>query len=1701
MSTSIDERVVEMRFDNRQFEQGAQTSLSTLDKLKNSLNLLGNAEALKSLGDVDTSGMSKLGSATDTVKEKFSILHEIAVGALREIGAKAANLGMQMLDQVNPLNQVNAGWDKYGEKTSAVQTIMAATRETWQKSAESLGFEGTQMEFVSDQLEKLNWFTDETSYGFTDLVSNIGKFTNNGVALEDAVTSMQGIATWAGLSGANVAQAGQAMYNFSQAMGAGSMKLQDWKSIENANMATTEFKQTVIDTALEMGKLKKNADGTYQAIQTIQKGGPTSFDIATFSTSLKDAWFDKDVMTTALEKFGKFTDELYKFQELSGMDTSSEVLGLLDKYAEAGEDSAKKLEILNQVSEETGMSVEDLAEDFEYLNSKELELGKRAFKASQEAKTFQEAIDSVKDAASTAWMNIFENIFGNYEEAKSLWTDFANNLWDVFVGPLDSLSTITSLWKELGGRDDLIDGVYNMAEAIGAVVDALFSGIGELDTDEAAKGLAGITKRFKEWSESIIPTEEQLEKIRKVSDIVFGTLRKGVGIIKDFGKNIFDSAKKITTYIKNSERMQKLSETISKAFDNIYKSIKPLSERFELFFGTIKKTPEFKQLSQKLDNVKNSILDFLGSNVVDRLIDVFDKLANRDLVSDFDPMTLVGKVRSGMRSVMEWFDKARTKIEEFGQKIGIDGIWKNITDAFKNLKKSEFSLQDFTDFFTTVGENIKEALRNIWETVTTGEYSPSNLYNSAKNALSEFAQGFLDGWKGVDLSFLWDVAKKGSIMFILIAVGLMVTHIANFAKKVAEIPKGFTDILEEVQETLGAYQNKLKAEALKEVAIAIAIMAGSIVVLGMVPTENLLKGTLVLSALLILTTKLIEVLSKYMDGKAQKGAIQLDKVGLTMAQAAKRIATLGGLAAMFIGFGIAVGILANVVDTLGKMNINQGLQGAIGLIGIATILVTAFKYITAMDLSGLGFGTAISILAFAEALKMLVAPIQILGGMSLWELIKGVGSLALAVLALGEASAIANPIMIASLGKGMFVLASAMVVMGGAGLIFNQVEWSSLGKMLLVFAVGLGTLMLAAAPAEALSVGLMALGGSILMMGGGLALGAAAVWLFADAITKMSDSLVPFAESLVSAAEIVSNGSDTIVKAFESILVGITEVLINNRGMLITGVLQTLSQIILAMLGWLETNTLPITEAIVKAIIGIIKGVAVAIGTNADEIGEAIELVLVALEVLIMEGISGILEGIFGAIPGAKAAIESLFDAGLGTAKQRLADAKGEMENGSTSIFGGLFKTNQADIDAADASGRSLTQSMVNGATEELQALPENFNSLPTHVQQAILDKYPDLQMAGSTIDDAVADGVTSNMGTVETAFGGIGDIGLGALESAFPGYTTDTADLMSLIATGVTDNSSVVSDAFAAGNEEWINQLSSFGDQYSTEGSNAATQYMTGFGSQETAVTTAMSTLIQNSNTNGIMSQSELFSTSGTSLMSFLGNGVILGSPTLQTAVGNVAGEGAIAAQNKQGEYETAAGYLTIGMANGVENNKETFLGKIGSLCSEGWSRFTSFFGIESPSKLMAWAGQMLDEGLGAGVEENANTPVSAMTTMAQSSFNAIKDAMAGADALLSDTVNPTITPVLDLTDVQNGASLMNGMLNSNYMANVGANIGSVNPYGNNAGQAANNSNINYGGFNIQIYSQPGMDEQSLATMVAQQIYTEILSREAVVY
>ena len=223
MSTTIDERVVEMRFDNREFESNVNTSISTLNRLEQSLDLSGASHGLDSVGAaarrLDLSG---IGSAVETVQAKFSAFEIMAVTAIANITNSAVNAGKRLLSSLS-IDQISAGWEKFGSKTTSVATLVA---------------QGYDIEVVTEQLERLNWFTDETSYNFTDMVSNIAKFTATGKNLTESVTAMEGIANWAALSGQNATTASRAMYQISQAMGAGVMRKEDYKSIQNASMDT-----------------------------------------------------------------------------------------------------------------------------------------------------------------------------------------------------------------------------------------------------------------------------------------------------------------------------------------------------------------------------------------------------------------------------------------------------------------------------------------------------------------------------------------------------------------------------------------------------------------------------------------------------------------------------------------------------------------------------------------------------------------------------------------------------------------------------------------------------------------------------------------------------------------------------------------------------------------------------------------------------------------------------------------------------------------------------------------------------------------------------------------------------------------------------------------------------------------------------------------------------------------------------------------------------------------------------------------------------------------------------------------------------------------------------------------------------------------------------------------------------------------------
>ena len=381
MSKTVDERVVSMQFDNKQFEANVQTSMSTLDKLKQKLDFKGASKGLENVNAAAKNvNMSGLSSAVETVSMKFSALQVMAVTALANITNSAINAGKRIVHALT-IAPITTGFQEYELKMNSVQTIMASTGES--------------LETVNEYLEELNKYADKTIYSFSDMTSNIGKFTNAGVKLEDAVMAIKGISNEAAVSGANANEASRAMYNFAQALSAGYVKLIDWKSIENANMATVEFKNQLIQTAVELGTLIE-VDGKYKSTTNDLNGNVSELFTSTsmFNESLSSQWMTTEVLVETLKDYADETTDI----------------------------------------------------------------GKKAYAAAQDVKTFTQLFDTLKEAAQSGWAQTWELIIGDFDEAK----EFLTGLSNTFGGIIDAMSEARN--KLLGGAlnskwDQLLDKI------------------------------------------------------------------------------------------------------------------------------------------------------------------------------------------------------------------------------------------------------------------------------------------------------------------------------------------------------------------------------------------------------------------------------------------------------------------------------------------------------------------------------------------------------------------------------------------------------------------------------------------------------------------------------------------------------------------------------------------------------------------------------------------------------------------------------------------------------------------------------------------------------------------------------------------------------------------------------------------------------------------------------------------------------------------------------------------------------------------------------------------------------------------------------------------------------------------------------------------------------------------------------------------
>lgn len=731
---TIDSKVVEMRFDNKQFEQGISQSMSSLDKLK---------ATLKFDGVIDQSKLNSIAKGVDYLASRFTALGQVLMGVKMQALAMVKSLS---------IDQIGEGWDKYNKIIAATQTIMSATANNWTKNKNELKDQNKQMEFVTEQLDKLNRFTDETSAKLTDMTSNIGKFTSAGVKLETATDAMMGIATWGYKSGASVEQMSRAMYNLSQAMGMGSLRVQDWMSIENANMATEEFKSTCIKTAVELGKLKKDSKGATYAIDKFGKRVKVTTE--NFRSTLATGWLDSKVITSTLKKYGDFASEILKITDDLGAQVTPMMRDIQD-IKDGTLDLSDATAVAKRAYSAGTNDVNAYTDALKKLSSAQYDLGFTAFRASQEAKTFQEAIDYTKDAVSTGWMNTFKTIVGNYLESKELWTAVTEEMYDVFIVDLERQNDVLKAWAEAGGREALLEGIAAAWANLKTILETVKEAFRDIFPPISESHLLDFVNKFKDLTYVLSLTESQTKKLKDL----FTTFFRGIKYIGQGIKNFWDV---VVEGIKDNALMPQ------DFFGDygLFNIIKDLVQEFTNFAMVFRLT---KEDAQKWAPVVSAAFWMISAGIesVKNIIRSFSR-AFRKIFGDSD-LKLLDSIAGAIGAITEAFavDEHRAKQLEkvFGGLLSVVDIFKMLLEA---ILEPIFGLSDGSydlsyalyGIAETIGEVLMK-LRDWLKEHDTWKKVISWIINTIRN-IPKIANDASKAIFGMDLDHLFKNIKEAA---------------------------------------------------------------------------------------------------------------------------------------------------------------------------------------------------------------------------------------------------------------------------------------------------------------------------------------------------------------------------------------------------------------------------------------------------------------------------------------------------------------------------------------------------------------------------------------------------------------------------------------------------------------------------------------------------------------------------------------------------------------------------------------------------------------------------------------------------------------------------------------------------------------------------------------------------------------------------
>ena len=890
MSKQVEHVVVQMEFNNAQFEKGTKETMSTLDRLKEKLKFEGIQNGLSKVSsEIKKVDMSPLSNAVEQTSTKFTMLEAIALGALTNIGAAISNKLMNVLREFT-IAPIMDGFSEYELKMNSVQTIMSGTGES--------------IDVVNSYLNELNEYADKTIYSFSDMTSSIAKFTNAGVKLPDAVAAIKGVSNAAALAGATTENASSAMYNFSQALSAGYMGLVDWNSIANtAGMGTLSFKQNLIDTAVELGTLIKTEEGYYSTTTNLLGKSSQLFEAdKEFSANLQYRWMTTDVITKTL---AKYSDEA-------------------------------------------------------------TELGQKATEAAQSVRTFTGMIDALKEAAGSGWASTWEILIGNLDEAKNFWTPISNVLSNIINGMSDFRNNLLRSWKDLGGRDNLIDGLVRAFNNLGKVFTTVGDAFKKVFPSFTGEHLKTITDGFVKLLDSLALGDETIKGIGKAFETLF-TIIKNVGTV----------------------------------------IVAPFKVAMPIIVDLIAKVRDvFEYLAPHINKVTDKLNGFLtssggASKYVEKLTTALQNAGNKakQFIRDFD----MEKLNEYIKMMEPYVNKAKDILIEMGNKAKEVAL--KVAESFQDMdwaaakSKLVTTVSKITDKVEVVFLEMKERITNTF------------------NNIKEFIMGI--PWGSI-VKFITGVGI-GKIMLdiasFLKGIGKALENSSGIFGGISELVDSIKEIFDGVGESLEAFQNRLKAEALKTLAIAIGILAASIWALSTIEPASLGIALAAIAALM--------------------GAL----VGMSVA-----INKWGGEMSGLVGAAVAIGILAASIKVLADIDTTKmliGLGGVVALIAaIAGYNALMKKY--ADDLTY----NALSIVAFAAAIKILASAVNDISNLKTDQIIRSVSALSALILAFGRAqkNIPQNDSNCITGALNMVAFATAILILGQTVEQLSDLSWEELAK-------------------------------------------------------------------------------------------------------------------------------------------------------------------------------------------------------------------------------------------------------------------------------------------------------------------------------------------------------------------------------------------------------------------------------------------------------------------------------------------------------------------------------------------------------------------------------------------------------------------------------------------------------------------------------